>query len=129
MTDTTSKPGLVNWIGYLAICFFVTIPLAVLTVRAGAWEQGLLLYALSCLGSVVILLLAVLVSFLPRFAQWRRDVRLRALFTVPGTVLLLSLLGGAVIIPLFTISLPTRWTPLLSARRSSSGVTTATAWR
>ncbi len=94
MTDTTNKPGLVNWIGYLAICFFVTIPLAVLTVRAGAWEQGLLLYALSCLGSVVILLLAVLVSFLPRFAQWRRDVRLRALFTVPGTVLLLSLLGG-----------------------------------
>ena len=75
MTDTTSKPGLVNWIGYLAICFFVTIPLAVLTVRAGAWEQGLLLYALSCLGSVVILLLAVLVSFLS-FPSAKAKVRL-----------------------------------------------------
>ncbi|MEP5567825.1 MAG: DUF1499 domain-containing protein [Halioglobus sp.] len=94
MTDTASKPGLINWVGYLAICFFVTIPLAVLTVRAGAWQQGLLMYALSCLGSVVILLVAVLISFLPRFAQWRADIRLRALFTVPGTLLLLSLLGG-----------------------------------
>ncbi|MEP4147386.1 MAG: DUF1499 domain-containing protein [Halioglobus sp.] len=99
MTDKASKPGLVNWIGYLAICFFVTIPLAVLTVRAGAWQQGLLLYALSCLGSVLILLVAVVVSLLPRFSQWRRDIRLRALFTVPGTVLLLSLLGGRGDIP------------------------------
>ncbi len=94
MTDTIMRSRLVNWIGYLAICFFVTIPLAVLTVRAGVWQQGLLLYALSCLGSVIILLLAVVVSFLPKYAPWRTNIRLRALFTVPGTLLLLSLLGG-----------------------------------
>lgn len=94
MTANEKTPGLVNWIGYLAITLLVTIPLAVLTVRSGAWQQGLLMYALSCAGSVIILLAASIIWVLPRFAGWRRAIATRALFTLPGTLLLLSLLGG-----------------------------------
>ena len=94
MTATHTKPGLINWIGYLAITLLVTIPIAILTVRSGAWQQGLLLYALSCLGSVLILLLAVVVRLLPKFKAWRADTGKRALFAIPGTLLLLSLVGG-----------------------------------
>lgn len=94
MTETAKNPAVVNWIGYLAITMLVTIPLAVLTVRAGAWQQGLLLYALSCLGSLLVLLLAGVVIALPRFANWRRATRLRALFALPGSLLLLSLVLG-----------------------------------
>ncbi|MEH6585442.1 MAG: DUF1499 domain-containing protein [Halioglobus sp.] len=95
MTATQKIPGLINWIGYLAITLLVTIPIAILTVRSGAWQQGLLLYALSCLGSVLILLLAIVVMFLPKLTSWRADTAKRALFAIPGTLLLLSLLGGS----------------------------------
>ena len=67
MTATQKIPGLINWIGYLAITLLVTIPIAILMVRSGAWQQGLLLYALSCLGSVLMLLLAIVVMFVPKF--------------------------------------------------------------
>ena len=94
MTDKDNMPKVVNWIGYLAITLLVTIPLAVLTVRAGAWQQGLLLYALSCLGSLLVLLVAGAVMALPRFAHCRSAVRNRALLAVPGSLLLLSLVLG-----------------------------------
>ena len=95
MTATQKIPGLINWIGYLAITLLVTIPIAILTVRSGAWQQGLLLYAMSCLGSVLVLLLAIVVMMLPKFTSWRADTAKRALFAIPGTLLLLSLLGGS----------------------------------
>jgi len=94
MQQTQSSSTLVNWIGYLAITLLVTLPLAVLTVRAGAWQQGLLLYALSCLGATILLGLSLLLMVLPRFAAQRRALASRALFTLPGVLLLLMLLGG-----------------------------------
>ena len=94
MTVATKNPASINWIGYLAITLLISIPLAVLTVRSGAWQQGLLLYALSCAGSALVLLVALLLMVMPRFATWRGALRNRALFTIPGSLLLLSLLAG-----------------------------------
>jgi uncharacterized protein (DUF1499 family) len=98
MNDTTNtnqaRPALVNWLGYLALTFLLALPLAVLTVRSGAWQQGLLLYAISCLAGAILLLLAVFLLLRPRFAPWRKAIASRALFALPGTLLLLAILGG-----------------------------------
>ena len=51
MNQQNETPGLINWTGYLALTLLLVLPLSVLTVRSGAWQQGLLLYALACLGS------------------------------------------------------------------------------
>jgi len=87
-------PATVNWLGYLAVALLLALPAAVLTVRAGAWQQGLLLYAVSCLGAGILLVAGILLLLLPRFAPWRKAIAWRALVTVPGTVLLLSILGA-----------------------------------
>ena len=54
MPQAKQTPALVNWIGYLAITLLLVLPLSVLTVPSGAWQQGLLLYALSCLGCLLL---------------------------------------------------------------------------
>ena len=97
-------PALVNWLGYLALTFLLTLPLAVLTVRAGAWQQGLLVYAISCLAAVILLLAALVMLLLPRFADWRRAVAWRALLTLPGALLFLSIIGGGNHPPIHDIS-------------------------
>lgn len=94
MTTQQSTPRLVNWIGYLGITLVAALPLSVLTVRAGAWQQGLLLYALSCLGAALLLVLAIALMLVPRFAPWRSAISQRAVLAVPGSLLLLSLLGS-----------------------------------
>ena len=71
------SPGAVNWASYLAITCLVVIPLAVLTIRSGAWQQGLLLYALAALGSVLMLITSIVLLMLPRFANWRASVKRR----------------------------------------------------
>jgi|AntAceMinimDraft_5_1070358.scaffolds.fasta_scaffold01589_6 uncharacterized protein (DUF1499 family) len=94
MTDQQKVPGLVKWAGYLAITFLVILPLAVITVRSGGWEQGLLLYAIACFGSTLLVLLSIVLMLLPRFATWRKNIARVALCALPGTLLLLSLLSG-----------------------------------
>ncbi len=87
-------PGLVNWLGYLALTLLLALPAAVLMVRSGAWQQGLLVYAIACAGAALLVLLAVVLMLLPRFAPWRKPIAGRALFALPGALLLLSLLGS-----------------------------------
>lgn len=95
MNTQDKLPGLITWAGYFAITLLLILPLSVLTVRSGAWQQGLLLYALACLGSVVLLILFVVQLMLPRLSRWRPQMRRRALLTLPGTLALMSLtLGG-----------------------------------
>ena len=55
-------PGLVNWVGYLAITLLLALPIAVLAVRSGEWQQGLLLYAIGCFGAAILLLLAAMAA-------------------------------------------------------------------
>jgi uncharacterized protein DUF1499 len=88
------RPALVNWLGYIAITLLLILPLAVLTVRAGAWQQGLILFAIACLGSAIVLLLGALLMLLPRFASWRKAMTGRILFALPGTLILLSAMGS-----------------------------------
>ena len=94
MTTQKSTPRLVDWVGYLGITVLAALPLSVLTVRSGVWQQGLLLYALSCLGAALLLALAIVLMLIPRFAPWRNAISQRAVMAVPGTLLLLSLLGS-----------------------------------
>ena len=94
MNQQTKSPGLVNWTGYLALTVLLIIPLSVLIVRSGAWQQGLLLYAIACLGSALLILLSILLLLLPRLARWRKKIATNALFTLPGAALLLSLASG-----------------------------------
>jgi hypothetical protein len=48
MSDASARPTAhwIRWPGYLAWVFLATLVLAVLTVRSGNWQQGLLLYAI-----------------------------------------------------------------------------------
>lgn len=94
MHQQSEPPGLVNWAGYIALTLLLAIPLSVLAVRSGAWQQGLLLYAIACIGSIVMLLLSIVLLLLPRFAPWRKAIAGRALLAIPGTALLLSLASG-----------------------------------
>jgi len=91
---TGQTPALVNWLGYLALALLLALPAAVLMVRSGAWQQGLLVYAIACAGAAVLVLLAVLLMLLPRFSSWRKPIAGRALLALPGALLMLSLLGA-----------------------------------
>lgn len=95
MNQANTTPALVNWTGYIAITLLLLLPAAVLTVRSGAWQQGLLLYTISCAGAVILLGLAIIMLLLPRFAPWRKTIAAKTLLTLPGAILLLSLLGSA----------------------------------
>lgn len=91
--STTSSPW-IRWPGYLAWGFLALIPLSVLTVRSGAWQQGLLLFTAACVLSLLLLLWFALQSFLPRFAEQRGNILRRALPAIPGTVVILLVLAG-----------------------------------
>ena len=91
---TGQTPALVNWLGYLALALLLALPAAVLMVRSGAWQQGLLVYAIACAGAALLVLLAVLLMLLPRFSSWRKPIAGRALLALPGALLMLSLLGA-----------------------------------
>lgn len=94
MQASDRYPAIITWTGYLAVTMLLLLPLSVLTVRAGTWQQGLLLYAIACLVSAVLLLAFALLLLLPAYRRWRNPVLGRAVITIPGTVLLLSLLAG-----------------------------------
>lgn len=94
MNEQGKTPGLINWTGYFALTLLLILPLSVFTVRSGAWQQGLLLYAIASFGSALLVLLSLALLLLPRFAPWRKRIVWRALPALPGTVLLISLFYG-----------------------------------
>jgi uncharacterized protein (DUF1499 family) len=94
MTEQEKLPGVVKWAGYLAITLLLILPLSVLTVRSGGWQQGLLLYAIACFGSTLLILLSVVLLLLSRFANSRKHIARVILCALPGTLLLLALLSG-----------------------------------
>lgn len=119
--DTQRTPGLINWLGYLALTFLLALPAAVLTVRAGVWQQGLLIYAISCLAAVLLLALSAILLLLPRFAPWRKAIATRAAFTLPGTLLVLSLLAGGSYPPIHDISTDLQDPPVFTAAQQVRG--------
>lgn len=94
MNQPAPTSRLVNWTGYLAIALLLLLPVAVLTVRAGAVQQGLLLYAVSCLAATALLILFIVLLLLPRYASQRPAIFKRAALTLPGVILLALLVRG-----------------------------------
>lgn len=122
MKQQIKTPHLVNWVGYLAITFLLLLPVAVLTVRAGVWQQGLLLYALSCLGCLMLVLLAVVLLLLPRFAPWRSSIAWRASLALPGTLLMLAVLSsGGDYPPIHDISTDVQDPPIFAMAEQQRG--------
>ena len=122
MNQEGKTPGLVNWTGYLAITLAALLPLAVLTVRSGAWQQGLMLYAIACAGSALLLLILIIFLLLPGYALWRRGIAGRAIFTFPGTILLLTLVaGGGDYPPIHDISTDLGDPPVFTAAQQVRG--------
>jgi hypothetical protein len=118
----TKMPAIVKWTGYLALTLLAALPIAVLTVRAGAWQQGLLLYAISCLGSLILLALFGLLWLLPRYSDWRPAVSKRALFTLPGAALLvITMLGSGDYPAIHDISTDLADPPVFSAAEQQRG--------
>ena len=120
-TPAQKLPALINWLGLLALTMLVVLPVAVLTVRSGAWQQGLLLYAIGCFGAAILLLLAIVLMLLPRYASWRKALAGRALLAVPGTLLLLSLLAGGDRPRIHDISTDLQDPPVFTAAQQQRG--------
>jgi uncharacterized protein (DUF1499 family) len=121
MYQQSRPPGLVNWAGYIALTLLLALPASVLAVRTGAWQAGLLLYAIACLGSIVLLLLSIVLLLLPRFAPWRKAIAGRALLAIPGTALLLSLASGGGSVRIHDITTDTRDPPTFTVAALQRG--------
>lgn len=104
---TTNVSTWIRWPGHLAWVFLVLIPIAVFAVRGGAWQQGLLLYAIACLVSLLLLTLFAIQSLLPRFGSQRKAIFQRALPAIPGAALLVMILTGPDVPPIHDISTDT----------------------
>lgn len=94
----------IRWPGYVAITLLVLIPLAVLTVRSGNWQQGLMLYAIACAASSVLLAWFVIALLLPWFRDQRGAVIRFGAASVPGALLLALALGGPDVPPIHDIT-------------------------
>jgi len=116
------RPAIIDWAGYLALTLLLALPVAILTVRAGAWQQGLLIYAISCLGSLILLALLAVLWLLPRFTGWRGAILQRALFALPGAMLLVTtLLSRGDYPPIHDISTDLNDPPAFSAAGQQRG--------
>ncbi|TCO76149.1 DUF1499 domain-containing protein [Chromatocurvus halotolerans] len=94
----------IRWPGYLAITLLLLIPIAILTVRSGNWQQGLMLYALACAASAILLLWFVVALVLPWFREQRGAVLGFGAATLPGALLLALVLTGSDVPPIHDIT-------------------------
>ena len=116
MNRPRENSKLVTWCGYLGLTFLVALPLSVLIVRSGLWQQGLLLYALSCVGALLLLTLLVILLLLPGFKRWRPEMLKRGLLALPGSLLFIALIAGrGDIPPIHDITTDTIDPPIFSA--------------
>jgi len=88
---TRDASAWIRWPGYLAWSFLALLPLSVLTVRAGQWQQGLLLFGLAGLLSLLVLALLAMQFLLPGRRAQRPAIGRAALPALPGAVLLIFL--------------------------------------
>lgn len=122
MNQTSSRSKLVTVGGVLALILLIALPLSVLLVRGGQWQPGLGLYALSCLGAVIIMIMFIILMMLPGFSAQRSDILKRALLVVPGTFLFLALVSGGGDYPaIHDISTDTLEPPVFSRASAKRG--------
>jgi len=91
---STTTSTWIRWPGYLAWGFLALLCISILMVRAGNWQQGLLIYALSGLLSLIVLAWFAVQFLLPRFGNDRGSIFKHALPALPGAVLLVVALQG-----------------------------------
>jgi len=101
MSDKVS--GWIRWPGYIAWFFLATLVLSVLMVRSGNWQQGLAIYALTALLSVLVLIFMAAQSLIPRWRGERLNILKRALPAIPGAVLLLMAMQARDVPPIHNI--------------------------
>jgi len=121
MNEQSIRPAVVNWLGYFAVTLLLILPLSVLMVRNGDWQQGLLLYAIACLGSTLLIILAIVLLLRTRFNLWRKDILQRALFALPGAALLLALTSGGSYPTIHDITTDTADPPRFTSAASQRG--------
>ena len=113
---------IVTWGGYLGLTLLLALPLSVLMVRSGLWQQGLMMYALSCAGATLLLLIFIVLLLLPGFKAQRAGLINRGLLLLPGCLLLLSLLTGrGDYPPIHDISTDTSDPPVFVTAQSQRG--------
>jgi hypothetical protein len=97
MNQTESPARLLLWCGRLALLLLALVPLSVLAMRTGLLSHsiGLPVFALSCAGSLVVLIVLAIASFLPAYKSQRKQALLKSLAAVPPVLLLGALLGSA----------------------------------
>lgn len=93
----------VRWPGYIAWFFLATLVLSVLMVRSGNWQQGLTIYALTGLLSVLVLIFMATQSLIPRWRGERLNILKRALPAIPGAALLLMAMQARDVPPIHNI--------------------------
>lgn len=111
----------VRWPGYLAWVFLILLPIGVLSVRAGRWQEGLLLYALAGLLSLVVLAIFAVQYLLPRFQEQRGAILRRALPALPGAALFVLAMQGGRVPPIHDITTDVDDPPVFEAARALRG--------
>ncbi|MEM9253935.1 MAG: DUF1499 domain-containing protein [Pseudomonadota bacterium] len=107
MNQAAATPGLVTWSVRLAVLSLVLLPISVLLVRSGAWQAGLPLIGIACLGAVVLMVLMLILVALPRFAPFRSKLLRGMLCAIPGVLVVGSLAGGGNAPPIHDITTDT----------------------
>jgi uncharacterized protein (DUF1499 family) len=100
--DSVAKA--IRWPGYLAIALLILLPLSVLTVRSGNWQQGLLLYAIACAASALLLLWFALAMLLPQLRTQRASILRYGAATLPGAALLFMVMSARDVPPIHDIT-------------------------
>lgn len=122
MNQAPTRSKLVTVGGVLSLIILLALPLSVVLVRSGQWQTGLGLYALSCAGAVLMMILFIILLLLPRFTAQRAAILKRVALVLPGTFLLLTLVGGGGDAPpIHDISTDTLEPPTFSAAGALRG--------
>ncbi|MFT7286063.1 MAG: hypothetical protein ACI87W_000167 [Halieaceae bacterium] len=111
----------IRWPGYIAWLFLSMLPIGILIVRSGSWQPGLMLYALGCLLSLMLLAFMAVQLVMPRWRDERSALLRAALPAVPGTVLLLMTLQIRDVPPIHDISTDTSDPPIFEAALAQRG--------
>jgi uncharacterized protein (DUF1499 family) len=63
-------------------------------VRSGLWQQGLLLYALACVGATALFAVFAVLLLVPKYSDRRSAIAKKGLLVIPGAVLFASLMAS-----------------------------------
>ena len=122
MNPPKTNSKLVNWGGYLSLTLLLALPLSVMIVRSGLWQQGLMMYALGCAGAAVLLAIFIILLLLPAFKEWRVDIVKRAALLLPGCFLFVSVFASqGDFPPIHDISTDTLDPPIFTAAEKIRG--------